>query len=246
MKCVILAAGIGKRLRPLTAKTPKCLLQVAGRTLLERTIDAVLANGIREIAIVTGFEAAKMRAKVSRVFPRLQVTFIDNTQFRRTNNAYSLLQARDFAQHSPFLLLDSDILFPSSLLDTLASVERKPNRIAVRVSGPHDNEEIRVRINRWDHVLEIGKHLPLENTFGESVGIEMFSAPASRQLFETLDRRMKKAAGKNEFYEATFQEMIDTGTRFWAIDISNFPVVEIDTPEDYAYAQRTASVIDHG
>ncbi|MEX2117034.1 MAG: phosphocholine cytidylyltransferase family protein [Bacteroidota bacterium] len=245
MKCVILAAGIGKRLRPLTAKTPKCLLTIGGRTLLERTLDAVLANGIREIAIVTGFEGAKVRAKVSRAFPRVQVTFLHNARFRVTNNAYSLSLARAFAQHSSFLLLDSDILFPPLLLDALATPQRKPNRIAVRVSGPHDNEEIRVKINRWDHVLEIGKHIPLAETFGESVGIEMFSAPASRTLFETLDRRMKEAAGKKEFYEAAFQEMIDTGTRFWAIDISKFPVVEIDTPADYALAERMISDTDH-
>ncbi|MEX1139396.1 MAG: phosphocholine cytidylyltransferase family protein [Bacteroidota bacterium] len=245
MKCVILAAGIGKRLRPHTAKTPKCLLSVGGKTLLERTIEAVLANGIREIAIVTGFEEAKIRAKVSRVFPHLQVTFLHNTRFRTTNNAYSLLLARDFSQHSPFLLLDSDILFPSALLDTLATAQRKPNRVAVRVTGDHDNEEIRVKINRWDHILEIGKYIPLSETFGESIGIEMFSASASNVLFETLDRRAKKGPGMKEFYEATFQEMIDTGTRFWALDISRFPVLEIDTPADLVAAERMASIIDH-
>jgi len=245
MKCVILAAGIGKRLRPHTAKTPKCLLPIGGKTLLERTIEAVLANGIREIAIVTGFEEAKIRSKVSRVFPRLQVTFLHNTRFRTTSNAYSLSLARNFARHSPFLLLDSDILFPSPLLDTLATAERKPNRIAVRVTGPHDSEEIRVRINRWDHILEIGKHIPLAETFGESVGIEMFSASASKVLFETLDRRVKKGPGKKEFYEASFQEMIDTGTRFWAMDISRFPVLEVDTPADLATAGKMISTIDH-
>lgn len=245
MKCVILAAGMGKRLRPLTANTPKCLLPVAGRTLIERAIDAVLMSGIREIAVVTGFEGAKVRATVARAFPRVPVTFLHNARFHLTNNAASLLLAREFAQHSSFLLLDSDILFPPPLLDALATVLRRPNRIAVRVSGPHDQEEIRVRINRWDHILEIGKHIPLAETFGESVGIEIFSAPASGMLFETLGRRLRKASGKNEFYEAAFQEMIDAGTRFWAVDISAFPVVEIDTPADFALAQRMASVIDH-
>ncbi len=245
MKCLILAAGIGKRLRPLTAKTPKCLLPIGGRTLIERTIDAVLAHGIREIAIVTGFEEKKVRAKISRAFPHKQVSFIHNPRFRVTNNAYSLLLARKFAQHSPFLLLDSDILFPSPLLDTLAALQRKPNRIAVRVQGPHDNEEIRVKINRWDHILEIGKHIPLAETFGESVGIEMFSVPASLALFETLERRVKKGPGKKEFYEAAFQEMIDGGTRFWAIDISRFPVAEIDTPSDLAFAERMISAVDN-
>lgn len=246
MKCVILAAGIGKRLHPHTRKTPKCLLPIGGKTLLERTIENVLANGIREIAIVTGFEEAKLRAKVSKAFPRLRVSFFHNARFLSTNNAFSLLLAREFTQHSPFLLLDSDILFPAGLLDALATAQRRPNRIAVRVTGDHDDEEIRVKINRWDHVLEIGKHIPLAETFGESVGIEMFSAPASRALFDVIGRRVKKGPGKKEFYEASFQEMIDSGTRFWAIDISRFPVLEIDTPADLIAAERIASIIDHG
>lgn len=238
MKCVIVAAGMGTRLRPLTRNLPKCLLPLGGKTLIERTIGAVLANGIREIVIVTGYQEQKVRQAVTRAFPRLSISFISNRKFRATNNAVSLFLAGPFVRNSSFLLLDSDILFSAPLLDSLLTVQRKPNRIAVRVSGDHDAEEIRVKINRWDHILAIGKDIPMNETYGESVGIEIFSAEASGQLFTILERRVRSAVGRKEFYEAAFQEMIDGGTRLWAIDVSAFPVVEIDTPDDLETAQR--------
>lgn len=238
MKCVILAAGIGKRLRPLTSDTPKCLLNIGGTPLLSSTIEHLLHNEISDIVIVTGFKAEKVRRFVRKKFPRIAVTFVDNKKYASTNNAFSLLRAREFVQNHPLLLLDGDILFSRKLLKAFLKASRKPNRVAVRVQGSHDREEIRVRINRWDHILEIGKHVPLEQTYGESIGIEIFSAAAAAQLFGILEQRMKTPRGRNEFYEASFQQFIDRGNRLWAVDIGNEPAAEIDTPEDLTHAER--------
>lgn len=246
MKCVILAAGASRRLQPLTNKTPKCLLEIGGMTLLERTIRTIRGAGIREFAIVTGFEEAKIRSLVRKRFPRLNVTFVHNRRFRATNNAYSLFLAREFVGDAPLLLSDSDILFGAGLLDEIIENPHKPNRIAVRVTGMHDEEEIRVKINRWDHVVEIGKHVPLRYTYGESIGIEAFSAPATRRIFEILEQRIAGGTGKTEYYEAAFQQAAHEGMRIWAIDVSRFPAIEIDTKDDLERAQSIASTLDHG
>ena len=240
MKCVILAAGIAKRLRPLTLDTPKCLLKIGGKPILQRIIENVLAAGIHEIGVVTGFGERKIQSLVRRKFGSGACTFICNPRFRATNNAYSLFLARTFVSGAPFLLLDSDILFGSRLLKTLLNVPRRPNRLAVRVTGRHDEEEIRIKINRWDHIRQIGKHVPLRETYGESIGVEIFSPPAAMQLFEVLERRIKNGKGRTEFYEAAFQELIDGGTKLWAVDIGSMPAVEIDTPEDLARAVQLA------
>lgn len=243
-KCVILAAGMSKRLRPHTDALPKALLRVGAMTLLERTIRNVLAAGIRSFGIVTGFEERKLRTSVSRLFPRLSVTYIHNPRFRSTNNAASLFLAQEFVEGGPFLLLDSDLLFGPDLLKTLMEAPRKPNRIAVRVSGQHDEEEIRVRINRWDHVQEIGKKVPIRDTYGESIGIAVFSADAARTVFAVLQKRMGQGQGRTEFYEAAFQEAIDGGMKLWAVDVSAFPAIEIDTPDDLERARTLAATLD--
>jgi choline kinase len=107
----------------------------------------------------------------------------------------------------------------------------------VRVAGHHDEEEVRVKVDPSGQVLVIGKTTPLSDAYGESIGIESFSSAAAQQLFEIIEQRVRGGEGRQEFYEASFQVMIDQGMRFTAVDVSSFPAVEIDTPEDLRAAE---------
>lgn len=254
MKCIILAAGKSQRLRPLTTTYPKCLIPVGGKPLLQRIVRAVLSTGITEIALVVGYREQRIRAFLKSAFPKVSFTYIKNLKFASTNNAYSLSLARNFYMndlasipkkallskrhaHRSLLLLDSDLIFHPDLLPHLIK-QPFANRIAVRVQGLHDDEEIRVQINRRGNLVRIGKAIPLSVTLGESVGIEIFSPVAAAELFDTIDQRIKRGVGKTEFYEASFQEMIDLGARIQAVDISQYPVAEIDTKKDLEYVER--------
>lgn len=242
-KCVILSAGTSTRLRPLTETMPKCLLKVVWKTLLERTIENILTAGIKEIAIVVGYRAEMIREFMKQRFLHQKICFILNPNYANTNNAYSLMLARRFLEdrngkvNDNLLLLDSDILFSNKLLPYLLSVEAN-NKIAVRVSGEHNEEEVQVGINLDGNINFIGKKSDLNKTTGESIGIELFSAEAAARLFAILERRIRKRIGKSEFYEAAFQEMIEEGVKLKAVDVSAFPTIEIDTPEDLELAKR--------
>jgi choline kinase len=242
-KCIILAAGISARLRPLTDAMPKCLLKVGGKTLLERSIKNILAAGIKEIAIVVGYQAEMIREFLKQRFPQQRICLILNPNYANTNNAYSLLLARQFLEDRnkklsyKLLLLDSDILFSGKLLPYLLSVEAQ-NKIAVRKLGEHNEEEIQVGINSDDNINFIGKRPAFDKAQGESIGIELFSAEVAAKLFAVLERRVRDGMGRSEFYEAAFQEMIDEGVILKAADVSAFPAIEIDTPEDLKIAKR--------
>ena len=242
-KCVILAAGTSTRLRPLTDAMPKCLLKVGRKTLLERTIENILTAGIKEIAIVVGYRTEMIREFMRQKFPLQKIRLILNPNYANTNNAYSLLLTRRFLEdrngkvNDNLLLLDSDILFSDKLLPYLLSVEAN-NKIAVRVLGEHNEEEVQVGINPDGNINFIGKKSDLDKTTGESIGIELFSAEAAARLFAVLERRIREEIGRSEFYEATFQEMIDEGIVLKAVDVSAFPTIEIDTPEDLELAER--------
>ncbi|MBM4168124.1 MAG: phosphocholine cytidylyltransferase family protein [Ignavibacteria bacterium] len=262
MKCVILAAGVSRRLRPITNDTPKCLLKVGGIPILERIIRELHAAGIVDIAIVLGYRDDLIRRFLRRRFPDATIAFVKNTSFRSTNNAYSLFIAREFCLHHPtegppkrgrkktipdhsFLLLDGDIIFSHHLLTHLKQ-SRGANRVAVRVSGKHNEEEMRVRIDRYANILEISKHVSFRSTFGESLGIEIFSPRATVRLFAILGERMRNGNGRSEYYESAFQQMIDEGIPLKAIDVSSFPAAEIDTKEDLEYAEHTLiPLLDH-
>ena len=93
------------------------------------------------------------------------------------------------------------------------------------------------KVDNEGNIALIGKGIPISEAYGESIGIEAFSAETAALLFATLDQRMMNNEGRNEFYETSFQKLIDKGAKLKAIDISRFPTIEIDTPDDLEQAK---------
>lgn len=98
MKAVILAAGIASRLRPLTDTTPKCLLKIGERCLLERAFDALIQNGFNEFIIVTGYRQQQIVDFLQAHYPAQSITFIYNDKYESTNNIYSLWLTRPYTE----------------------------------------------------------------------------------------------------------------------------------------------------
>ncbi len=245
MKCVILAAGMSTRMASRTNGGPKCLLAVAGKPILQRIIENVTAAGIAEIILVLGHKADAVRRFVKATFPFHRIRFAVNPKFDSTNNAFSLLMVRnhiiEIAKEPPvsyeLLLLDADLVFSSLLLPALLK-HPSPDKVAVRVRGGHDEEEVCVRTDVSGAIRQIGKTIPLSESYGESVGVEVFSRTTAGRLFEVLEQRVRRGEGRKEFYEATFQALVDEGVALQAVDVSDFPSIEIDTPEDLDIAER--------
>jgi choline kinase len=240
MKCVLLAAGASTRLHPLTITTPKCLLTVGDASILDLTLRSVAANGIAEIIVVTGFEGGQIRQHVEKEFPSLAVHWIDNPRYPSTNNAFSLLCARDMVAGETFVLLDSDIVFDEAILRMVVTSQHE-NAAAVRTKGEIGEEEIKVKVDTAWRIQQIGKNIPLPEAKGESIGIEKFSSAASTLLFSVLDKRMYRENRINEFYEASFQEMIDQGTIIQGIETGDLRSIEIDTESDLSKARKMFS-----
>jgi len=236
MHCVILAAGTATRLRPLTDTTPKCLLPVGDRTILERTVRAVFHAGVMNFVVVVGFQDWKIKNFLKRNFPSLDFTFIINNEFEKTNNAFSLLLARDEVEGHELLLLDSDIVFDDEIVPLLLK-SASPSALAMRTTGGVGEEEIKVQINGRGGIVRIGKDVPAASAQGESIGIEKFSRGDTTELFRVLEKRIRAEGRVNEFYEASFQEMIDNGAVIEAVDVGSHRCLEVDTAEDLQEAE---------
>jgi choline kinase len=231
MKAVILAAGTATRLRPLTDHTPKCLLNVGTNTILGMTIDNLVANGVGEVVMVTGYLGHQICDFVGTHYPGLSVTFLTNERFAETNNIYSLwLTRRHLAGHA-MLLLDSDIVFDPGIIALLQQSGHE-NGLAVLRGKELGNEEIKVRTDPAGAILEISKEVNPSTAFGESIGIEMFGPRFVAQLFDVLEQKIVLRNQVNQFYEAAFQEVIESGGRVFAVDVGGLPCLEIDTRDD--------------
>jgi len=240
MKAVILAAGCATRLRPYSDDTPKTLLPVAGVPILRRTITNLLRAGFDQFVIGTGYLEHMVRDAVNSWFPGLDVTFVSNPDFRTTNNAYSLLLARPYLETDGFILLDGDVVFDLGVIEEL--VERGPDCLAVRSVGEIGLEEVKITADNEDRVLAIGKHVPVRSSMGESVGIELFSATSSRKLFAALHARVTEQNLVDEYYEASFQQIIDDGVTLYGVDIGSMYAAEIDTIDDLMAAEARLSM----
>ena len=237
MKSVILAAGISARLRPLTNNTPKCLLKIGGKTILERTLDNLLAYNLNDVIIVTGYLEDQIKNFVTRYYSNLNVTYIFNDKYDTTNNIYSLWMTKDLVMNNDMLLMDSDILFDKKILGLLLNSEHS-NCLALRSDHRLSDEEIKVKLNYDGSIAEISKKVDLKYAVGESIGIEKFDAEFTNKLFKILDRKILVENRVKIFYEAAFQEAINGGNKIYAVDIGPLKCIELDFAEDIERAER--------
>ncbi len=238
MQAVILAAGLAKRLRPLTDTSPKCLLDVCGKNLLHRTMENILKNGINDFVFVTGYREEMIKDYLAKNFSAAKIHFLSNTDYANNNNSYSLWMTKDFVKDS-FILLDSDILFDSGIINKLIK-DKNENAAAVNTAVKLDEEQIKVTVDGNNRILRMAKDVPLDEAIGESIGIEKFSGIFAKEIFSILDRKVLKENNVNEFYEKTFEEIIgrnDPRNSIYSVDVSEYECVEIDTVEDYHKAQ---------
>ena len=232
---VILAAGMAKRLRPLTDTKPKCLLEVGKRTLLERTVDAMRQAGIQEFLVVTGYRGEMIREFLTIHYPLSTIHYLDNIDYEHNNNIYSLWMACQKVRGCDFLLMDSDIL-----CDPAAVVRIAQEQTAALAVNRHElgEDEMKVVVDADSRITEISKTCRPEDAMGESVGIEKITADYSEALARELDQMILQEGLIDIFYERAFERLIPQGHTFKVVDTTHYFSYELDTPEDFQRAQE--------
>lgn len=243
MKAIILAAGTASRLRPLTEHTPKCLLEIGQRTLLGRSMDALIENGIRDFVIVTGYLHEMIERFVAKTYgDSINVTFIHNAVYDSTNNIYSLWLARPEAEGQDILLLDSDLLYDGNIIKEVLAVDAPSVLTLIR----HElgEEEMKVVTDDKGEILEISKTCSVSDACGESLGIEKMGKEYTRALYRELEPMMNEEHLENKFYELAFERLIPQGHTFKVIDVTNFFSCELDTVEDFMTAKEKLEALE--
>ena len=237
MKAVILAAGMASRLRPLTEHTPKCLLKVGERSLLQRSIDALKNNGILDYVIVTGYLHEMIEAFVAEEYGNsINVTFIQNEVFDSTNNIYSLWLARPEAEGEEILLLDSDLLYDPEIIARVLADDAENVLTLIR----HDlgEEEMKVVLDKENGTItEISKTCNPLDAAGESLGIEKMGREYTSALYKELEPMMNEEHLENVFYERAFERLLAKGHTYNVVDVTELFSCELDTVEDFENAK---------
>ena len=224
---------MAKRLRPLTDEKPKCLLEVGGKTLLQRTVDAMISAGVKEFVVVTGYRENMIREFLTIHYSLCTIHYIDNPDYEHNNNIFSLWLAMQKLHGQEVLLMDSDILCDP---EAVRRVARKTNPALAMQQHELGEEEMKIVVDKDNRITEISKTCRVEDAIGESVGIEKMTAAYSEALYRELDMMIEQEGLIDIFYERAFERLIPQGHQFKVVDTTNYFSYELDTPEDFERA----------
>ena len=234
---IILAAGVGSRIRPLTDNCPKSLLKVGEETILNRMLENIQANGIHEVVFVLGYLEEQIKSHVKNEFPSLNTHFIRNDLYAETNTGYSLMLALDLIKDSAFVKFDADVVFENEILENLLDCQYA-DCLCVDKNINLDAEEIKVIIGDDNRVVKASKTVNPKDAAGESIGIEKISSKTAKLLLKELQIMMDDKKNYQEYYEGAYERLIDKNIPFYALDISGSKWTEIDTKEDLIKAEN--------
>ncbi|KIN72573.1 phosphocholine cytidylyltransferase family protein [Sulfitobacter guttiformis] len=232
---VILAAGIGTRLSPLTDKTAKSLLSVGGSVVMERIIRNCLSCGMSQFVVVLGHRADELKQFIDKTFRGIRVTYVMNDRYRDTNTGYSLMLASPTVGTADFIKIDADVVFETRVMRALIDSDL-PNILCTDRNIELTDEEVKVIADDKMRVSEIGKTVDPASALGATIGIEKISAVTGPLLFAELKELMESPANAQAHYEAAYARLVSKGIPFHALDITGMKWTEIDTPEDFAAA----------
>ena len=203
MQAIILAAGMGKRLKDLTSNATKCMVEVNGVTMIERMLSQLDALHLNKIIMVVGYESKKLMEYVQSLPISTKIEFVDNDVYYKTNNIYSLYLAREYLTQDDTLLLESDLIFEDAVLQRL-------------ISNPYPSLALVAKFESWmdGTVVVLDEEDNIKNFLGKkdfvfediagyykTVNIYKFSKAFSQSHYVPFLEAYSKALGNNEYYE---------------------------------------------
>ena len=240
MKGLVLAAGPGRRLHPLTEALTKTLLPLSdGRTILDLALANLSAAGLDDVVVVTGFAAERVEERAAELERRhgVRLELLFNERAEEWNNAYSLWLAREsFAGGA--LLVNGDTVHPGSVEQTLLAARGPDLLLAVDREKELGEEAMKVLLTETGALQRISKEIEPASAAGEYIGVALIEPTAAEPLADALEATWRR--DPSLYYEDGFQELADRGGEVHGVPIGTVDWVEVDDHGDLARARELA------
>lgn len=239
-QAIILAAGQGTRLAPLTENLPKTLLRVNGEWLLNIIVERVLAVGITDIIIAIGHASGEIKRHVSKYFSDVTIKFVENPIYRETNSTYSLWLTKDVVAED-FITINADTIFNRGILAAMVDADYEIcMSIDDTMAGPLPEDNMKVTI--VDGLIrDASKVVPPELTHGDALGVYRFRGNGAKALFAKLDELVKSNIIDQLFTFAVKSIMHEYDV--YPVSARGMSWIEIDDHKDLADAQAVVAAI---
>ncbi len=235
IKAIILSAGQGRRLLPLTENTPKCLLPVADRPVLAWQIDALLAAGIDNITVITGFQVGLIEELLQQQYaeyPGIKILF--NPFYEVADNLASCWIARG-EMDSDFLILNGDTVIEPALLSKVLNSPPAPITLSVDFKISYDADDMKVQLDAGGWVLQVSKIVPPHQVNAESIGLIYFRGDGVRLFRQAVEEALRHPAELKSWYLSIIDRLAKDH-RVNSCSISGLRWCEIDFIEDLSRA----------
>ena len=210
MKAIILAAGMGSRLKALTKDNPKCMVKVNGETLIERVLSQLDKCNLEEIILVLGYKKEVLKEYINNLGIETKILYIDNDIYDKTNNIYSLYMAKEEMFKNDILLLESDLIFDDSILKNLTADSNK--NMAVIASYEPWMDGTCVKLDNENNIIDFitSKKFDFNNTkdLYKTVNVYKFSKEFNKCYIKFLEAYLS-SNGENQYYETVLETMIN-------------------------------------
>jgi len=237
VKAIILGAGQGKRLLPLTSDIPKALLDIGGQTLITRQIGAFAECGIREFVVITGYGATRMEEALDTIAKTQKVSIrtVYNPFYAIADNLASCWMARG-EMTGDFIQVNGDNVFRSDLVKRLLDAPEATVTVAINHKPAYDADDMKVMLD-GDRLTEIGKMLPVEAVDAEAIGFYLFRGKGGPAYAETLDRMMREASALKQWFPAAIGQLAKR-TEISTVTVDGVKWCEVDFPVDLQHARH--------
>lgn len=231
MKALILAAGLGTRLAPITNDRPKSLVPVNGQPIILKQIDNLHKNGITDITIVSGYKANILDEKIHALYPEIRI--IESVDYATTNNMYSAYLAHEVMENSDFLMMNADVFYDESVISALLKFDA-PNAIVTDI-GTYIEESMKV-VEKNGRLIEISKGIAKEDALGTSIDVYKFSSDAGKAFFNKCAEYIEDKKELKMWSEVALNDILKN------VEFRACPLVgrwlEIDNHDDLAAAEK--------
>lgn len=231
MKALILAAGFGSRLAPITDNIPKSLVPVNGKPILFKQIENLLENGITDITIISGYKADILEKEVLNAFPNVNI--VESVDYATTNNMYSAYLGIKALGECDFLMMNADVFFDSSVVKTLLNYPFE-NAIVADI-GRYNEESMKV-VEKDGRLIAISKQITKEEALGSSIDVYKFSKAAGKAFYNKCEEYIVKNKELKKWSEVALNDILPE------VVFKACPLVgrwfEIDNHEDLAAAEE--------
>ena len=181
MKALILAAGIGSRLSPLTDYTPKSMVTVNGKPIIFQQIESLLSYGIDDITIAVGYMGKELAVSVKRNFLGANIKIVNNARYYETNNMYTAHLCKDRFYGKEFIMLNADVFFEKDAISCLRACAR--DNIIITDVNTYNEESMKVTVDNG-RITRISKDVSKSDVYATSIDVYKFSSSASKSFFD--------------------------------------------------------------